>query len=231
LRVATTTIIAAAILALAGLAQAASIGYTVAGLAPTSYPGPVAPPAGAAHLVDGLGYAGDAVGFATYSGTLDLTQGTSVQQINTLSWAVSYTYNGTDGSLLNDSPGGGDWPDLSFTVDGSRTMSFGGGPVGSLSQTGLLKATWDDDYLSLSAGLTSTFFVPGYQIDVTPLGLAVANVTSAPGFPLGTPWIQPDRDIMAEFTVTAIPEPGTLMLAVGGLTGLAAWSRRRRAEG
>ena len=231
MRVATTTIIAAAILAGAGLAQAATIGYTVSGLAPTSYPGPFAPPAGAPHLLDGLGYAGDAVGFVTYSGTLDLTPGTSVQQINTLSWAVSYTYNGTDGSLLNDSPGGGDWPDLSFTVDGSRTMSFGGGPVSSLSQTGLLKATWDDDYLSLSAGLTSTFFVPGYQIDVTPLGLAVANVTSAPGFPLGTPWIQPDRDIMAEFTVTAIPEPGTLMLAVGGLTGLAAWSRRRRAEG
>ncbi len=220
---------AAAIFAVAGLANAATIGYTVSGLGPTNYPGPFPPPAGAPHLVDGLGYSGDAVAFGTYSGTLDLTPGTYVQKINTLTWAVSYTYNGTDGSLANDSPAGGDWPDLLFPIAGARTMSFGGGPAASLSQSGLLQTTWDDDYLSLSAGSTSTFFVPGYQIDVTPLALPVANVTSAPGFPGGTPWSQPDRDIMATFTVTPVPEPGTLVLLVTAGLGLLcyAWRRRR----
>lgn len=209
----------------ASTAMAVSIGYTVTDVAPTSYPGPFAPPAGAPHLIDGLGYAGDSVALASYSDTLDLTPGTYVQKINTLNWSVSYTYNGTDSSLLNDSPDDGDWPDLNFAISAIRSMSFGGGPAGSLGQSGLLQSTWNDDYLSLDGGPTSTFFVPGYQIDVTPLALGVANVTNAPGYPGGTPWIQPDRDVLAQFVVTAVPEPASLSFLTLGVIGLL---RRRR---
>ena len=110
----------------------------------------------------------------------------------------------------------------------TRSLSFGGGPVGSISQTGLLRVTWDDDYLSLNAGGTSTFFVPGYQIDVTPLAVAETNVLSAPGFPFGTPWIQADQDVTAQFVVTAVPEPSTLVLVLTAATvvGVGAWRRR-----
>ena len=220
-----TTIFAAAILALAGLAHAATVDYTVSGCGPTQYPGPHAPPAGAPHLLDGLGYPGDAVALTTYTGTLDLTPGTCVQKINALSWSISYTYNGTDDNLANDSPAGGDWPDLQFLIDAARTMSFGAGPASSLSQTGLLEATWDNDFLSVSEGATSTFFVPGYKIDVTPLLVAQA---AGSNFAADPPWIQPDRDIMARFDVTAVPEPSVLVLLVTAGLGVLAYAWHRR---
>lgn len=221
-------VLAAVAITLAQPVHAAAVSYTAGAVGPTQFPGPFPPPAGAPHLVDGEGYAGDAVGLASYLGSLTLTPGSSVQTINTLNWSVSYTYNGTDGSLLNDSPAGGDWPELDFPITLTRSLSFGGGPIGSISQTGLLRVTYEDDYLSLNAGGTSTFFVPGYQIDVTPLALEETNVLLAPGFPLGTPWIQADRDVPAQFVVTAVPEPSSLVLVLTAAiaAGVGAWRRR-----
>jgi hypothetical protein len=71
--------------------------------------------------------------------------------------------------------------------------------------------------------------VPGYQIDVTPLALEETNVLLAPGFPLGTPWIQADRDVPAQFVVTAVPEPSSLVLVLTAAiaVGVGAWRRRR----
>ena len=222
----TIILTAAAIFALAGFARAETIEYTVSGLGPTNYLGPHAPPAGSPHLVNGLGYPGDAVALMTFTGTLDLTPGTYIQKLNTLSWSISYTYAGTDDDWTNDATG--DWLQLQFPVNADRTMSFGAGPSSSLSQTGLLEVNWDNDYLAVSAGSTSTFFVPGYQIDVTPLAVARMAGSNFPGFPGGTPWIQPSQDIMASFDVIAIPEPGTLVLLLTAGLGLLACVWRRR---
>jgi hypothetical protein len=219
-------VLAAAVLAVAAATQAATVDYTVSGLLPAFYPGPHAPPDGSPHLVDGLGYPGDAVGLLTYTGTLDLTPGRSVQKINTLTWSISYTYAGTDDDWTNDA--NGDWLQLSFSINGARTMSFGAGPAGSLGQTGLLEVNWDNDYLTLADGLTSTFYVPGYRIDVTPLALDRTGGVNFPGYPDGTPWVQPDQDVLATFDVTAVPEPSTLALMLTAGLGVSAFAWRRR---
>lgn len=67
--------------------------------------------------------------------------------------------------------------------------------------------------------------VGGYHVDVTPLGL---EPVAGSDFSGSNPWVQPSRDIMARFVVTAVPEPATY---VGGLSalvlpGLFAWRRR-----
>ena len=216
-------------LPLANLAQAATVSYTAGGVAPTQFSGPNLPaPTNAPHVLDGEGYAGDSVGLASYADSLPLIPGTYTQQIDTLTWSVSYTYNSPTGYIGTTNPGPADWPELDFPITLTRTLSFGGGPVGSISQTGMLRSTWDDDYLSLDAGGTSTFFVPGFQIDVMPLGLPETSVSSIPGFPLGTPWQQPDRAVMAQFVVTAVPEPTTLVLGLVGFAGLGLVNLRKK---
>jgi hypothetical protein len=222
-------VLVAAVALTAGPAVAAiTVSYTVDGWGPTYYPGnPV--PAGAPHLLDGYGYPGDAVGLVTYTDTLNLTPGTYYQKINTLSWDVNYTYNGTDDLWTNDTdlPRSTYWPELQFTITAIRSMSFDGGPAASISQLGSLRTNWDNDFLGMSEGLTTTFYVPGYQIDVTPLGLSETEVLIWDGSP---PCSQPSRDVMARFDVTAIPEPATIL--VWGLLGVVAagygvWRRRR----
>jgi len=232
-------------LALAAPAHAVIVTYTVGGWGPQNYPGQLDPrvhatPYGAPHSPvseggDGLGYPGDAVGLVTYTGTLDLTPGTHVQKINTLSWKISYTYAGTDDNWHNDATG--DWLELQFPINAARNMSFGAGPAGSLSQTGLLEINWVNDFLGVNAGSTTTFsLIEGgeiYQIDVTPLGVARTGGSSFPGFPLGTPWGQPDKDMMAKFVVTdvgPVPEPATIivwsLLGAGGWLGIRVVRRR-----
>ena len=223
--------------ALAGPAHASTISYTVGGWGPTYYPGN-AVPYGAPHSPkseggDGYGYPGDAVGLTGFSlGTLDLLPGTHTytnKQINTLTWAVNYTYNGTDNIWTNDSwlPRSTYWPELQFVVDTSRAISFGGGG-GTLSQTGRLRTNWDWDYLLLNAGSTQTFSVVNageiYRIDVTPKALGEVQMNNWSGNP---PWNQAQRNVLADFVVTdlgaaptgaPVPEPASVL--VWGLLGL-----------
>jgi hypothetical protein len=217
-----TILVAATLLCgLVGVASAASVSYTVNGLAAQSFPGPIAPPSTASHVLDGLGYPGDSVALQAYTGTLDLTPGTSIQKINTLQWNVSYTYAGAGDA---DNPDAG-WTELSSSPAAIRGISIDGATQ-TLAQTGLLEVNWDNDYLSLSSGETVTLTIPGYEIDITPLGLEQTGASLFPGYPGGTPWLQPDQNVMAQFTVRATPEPATLSLLVLG--GLAMLRRKRK---
>jgi hypothetical protein len=200
-----TMFVAAAILTVAGFAQAQTVDYTVYGWAPTQYPAPTTPPANAPWGVNG--YPGDTLGTVAYTGTLNLTPGTYKLEIDTLTWKIDYTYGGT----ATDPTA---WSDVVSNVTATRGISFAGGPAGTISQTGILDCAWDNDYLTLNDGPTSSFVVGGYQVDVTPLGLS----DSGSSFDGSNPWTQPDQSMEATFTVTATPEPATMcFLALGGL--------------
>ncbi len=203
----TLTKTAGAVVAMIGFVAAlpayASISFSVDGVAPTSYPGPVTPPANAPHVLDGLGYPGDTVGLQGANGSFELTPGTSIQQINTLNWTVAYTYAGA-GDPANPDAG---WQQLLFPVNLSRELTIGSQTV-TLSQTGLLEVNWDNDYLSFSAGSTVSLYVGGYRVDITPLAVAregASNFSGDPG------WVQPDQVMRAQFDVTPVPEPTTML--------------------
>jgi hypothetical protein len=199
--------VGAALLAFAGTAQAA-LSYTVGDWS-NQFPGPNDPPSTASHVLDGLGYPGDTVEFEGVAG-MPLAEGTSILKINTLLWDISYTYAGA-GDPLNPDAG---WVELDFPFTATRSLTIGSETV-NISQSGLLEVNWDNDYLSLSAGPTVTVVVDGYEVAITPLGLSRVGGSNFDGFPGGTPWTQPSRDVMAEFVVTPIPEPTTF--AVGAL--------------
>jgi len=206
------------ILAVSSTAGATSVSYTVDGWGPTSFPAPTTPPAGSPWGPDG--YPGDTISILTYTGTLDLTPGIYTQKINTLCWDIDYTYGGTETDW--DYPD--HWSDLSFDIAAPRGMSIDTA-TGSLGQTGLLEITWFNDYLTFSAGPATSFIVGTYRVDVTPLGL---DRKGGENFSGDNPWTQPNRNMMAEFDVTLIPEPVTMagmLMAVGGLAG---YIRRRR---
>lgn len=198
-------------------AYADSISYTVGGWS-GQFPGSVTPPAGATW--GPTGYPGDTVALEGYTGTLDLTPGTYVQKINTLLWTINYTYAGTE-----TDPDA--WSDLSFDLTLARSIQFGGlgGPSAQLTQPGLLNVTWDNDFLSVSPGSMVSLLIPGYQIDITPLGLEVGGSN----FEGSNPWVQPNQDIMARFVVTSVPVPdagSTLTLLGLALIGLCGMTRR-----
>jgi hypothetical protein len=223
-----TLLCAAMVIALAtmGSAHALSIGYTVDVWGPTHYP--------SGHTIPGdapwgpNGYPGDTVQLATYTGTFDLTPGsTSSHKIDTLLWTIDYTYNGTNGTAADDSPPLGDWPELQFNIAIARGISFAGGASGSLSQPGLLRTNWFNDYLSLGNGSVSSFVVQGYQVDVMPLGLLEVGGSNFKG---SNPWVQPNRDVMAQFTVSSapVPEPASMALLGMGIAGLVVTRIRKR---
>ena len=199
-------------LAVAGLtvalpAQAALVNYTVDGTAPQQFAAPTTPPADAPWGPNG--YPGDTVSLQSYTGSFDLTPGTTIQQINTLLWTIDYTYGGTA-----TDPDQNAWSDLSFVFNATRNMTIDGvGPV-SISQAGSLLSTWDNDYLSLAGGSTVTFYVQGYRVDVTPLAV---TQTAGSNFSGDNPWVQPDQDIMAQFDVTAVPVPEPTTMLAGAL--------------
>jgi hypothetical protein len=192
-------ITAATLIATAWTANATFVNYTVDGVGPQQFPGPVTPPAGAPHGQNG--YPGDTVELQTYTGSFDLVAGTSIQKINTLLWTIDYTYAGTA-----TDPNA--WSDLSFTLNAARNMTIAGVGPASLSQAGSLQVTWDNDYLGLSGGSTVSFYVQGYRVDVTP---SMVATTGGSNFADSNPWVQPNQNMMARFDVTAVPEPTTMI--------------------
>jgi len=211
-------IVAAVAVCLALAGPAAAVNYTVAGWGPTSYPGPVTPPAGSPWGT--YGYPGDTVELVTYTGTLGLTPGTYTQKINTLKWKVDYTYAGT--ATQWDYPD--HWGQPSFNIDATRGMSIGT-DTDSLSQAGLLWVSWYNDDLTFYQGSTTSFLVGTYRVDVKPLGLGPTTNVFPPG---GHPWVQAERDVMAQFDVTLVPEPVTMAGLMLGIGGLATYVRKRR---
>jgi VPDSG-CTERM motif len=115
------------------------------------------------------------------------------------------------------------WNDLTFDFTATQRISSGSA-MGSVSQDGTLKATWDNDFLSLAAGPTSSLFVDGYRVDITPLGFVPLGGSNFDG---GNPWVQPSPDVMADVTVTYVPDSGTTLALLGGaLVGLGALRRK-----
>jgi hypothetical protein len=208
------TICAVVIFVMAMSAGAATVNYTVSGWGPNQYPASITPPASAPWGVDG--YPGDTLEMVTYTGTLDLAPGTYNLNINTLKWTIDYTYGGTATNPDN-------WSNVFHNITAIRSISFDGGPSGPLSQTALLENQWENDFLTIDEGSTSSFAVQGYQVDVTPLGLSQFGGTNFSG---SNPWIQPEQDVMARFDVTVVPEPAMMsLLGIGALSLL----RKRRA--
>jgi hypothetical protein len=217
------TITAAAMLAVAWTASAAMVSYTVGGSGPTSYPGPVTPPAGSPHSAlvdggDGFGYPGDTVTLQAGSGmgySFNLANGAVYNNmpIGTLVWGVDYTYNGTETSWAK-----ADWDPLTFTVNALRSINIGTA-AGNISQAGTLQTTWDDDYLSFSPGTTTSVLVQDvdlqwYRVDIRPDSLPIASVENwGGGNPPQGGYLQPSRAMTATFEVSlvAVPEPTTII--------------------
>jgi hypothetical protein len=195
------------VLAAALPAAAATVNYSVGGWGSQQFPAPTPPPAIAPWGPNG--YPGDAVELQAYTGTLDLTPGTSVLKINTLLWAIDYTYGGT-----TTDPDA--WSDVPFAISAPRSMSVGASN-GALVQTGSLNCTWDNDYLSFAAGSAIDFVVVvsglSYTVHVTPLALGPFEgvfpspqslpTLSPQAIACAFPCAQPARDMMAQFNVDA----------------------------
>jgi hypothetical protein len=225
------------VLAVALPVRAVLVSYTVDGWGAQNFPGtaadtpaPAPPNVPAGDYPSGNywgpdGYPGDQVAVQSYTGTLNLTPGTTIQQINVLNWTGYYTYAG-DGNPSDPNEG---WQQLYFNFGTPRSLTIDG-QTAPLSQGGLLQCLWDNDYLSVSDGSTVSLYVDGYRVDVTPLGLPAAGAGWSGSIPDGVP--QPDRNIMAQFVVTAVPEPttglaGALLLLPFGASTLRILRRNR----
>ena len=224
----------------AGPANAETITYTVDGWGAQHFPGtaadtftytPAAPPDVPAgnYSPDGYywgpdGYPGDQVQLQSYSDSIDLHDGAVyTKQIGTLLWTGFYTYAG-DGNASDPNE---NWQQLAFNFGTPRNITIGTA-TGSLTQGGLLECNWDDNYISFAAGSTVSLYVPGYRVDITPLpvGRYAAGGWTGPQ-PDGV--VLPSQEIMAQFDVTAIPEPSALILFSMCAISLLAYAWRRQA--
>jgi len=211
-------------LAVGGTAYATTVQYTVSGWGPQQFPGPYGDQPTESSPWGPDGYPGDTVELQTYTGSLDLPSGPVgthtqvIQKINTLLWTVDYTYGGTDGW--------DPWPDILQTFTVVRDITIDGAPADALSQSGDLLNSWSYDYLGLSAGSQVTLYIDNtYKIDVTPLGLSQVKMNNWSG---DAPWEQNPRDVMAQFDITVIPEPLTMLGVFAGVAGLGGYIRKRR---
>jgi len=200
-------ILLAGVLAAAVPVAAATVEYSVGGWGPRQFPAPTIPPADAPWGPNG--YPGDAVELQPYTGTLDLTPGTYVQKINTLLWAIDYTYGGTE-----TDPNA--WSDVQFAISAPRSMSVGAAE-GALDQGASLNCTWENDYLSFATGAVTEFVVTvsglSYAVHVTPVATGSLGGVFPPPSRVPTPapqeitcafpCAQPAQDVMAQFVVDA----------------------------
>ena len=113
--------------------------YMVDGVAEMQFPAPTTPPVNAPWGPDG--YPGDTIELQSYNGTFNLTPGITTHTINMLDWTIDYTYGGTATDPY-------DWSDVitPFSLDREITI---GGVTGTLSQTGQLTNSWDNDYVTI----------------------------------------------------------------------------------
>lgn len=204
---------ALSLLCLGGIAHSNPISYSV-GSWSQQFPNPDYPTIPLDAPWGPNGYPGDTVTLEGFTGTLELTQGVYTQKVGTLEWLVNYTYNGPVEP----------WPDVLFNFTANRSITFGVTQYNdALSQTGLLRGNYDYDYLSLNQGPNATFFAEGYKVEVASLALAEKKMDNWSG---DAPWTQQSRDIIGTFTVTAVPEPGTIMFLGLTLVGLAGAGRK-----
>lgn len=203
--------------ALALPAHALTVSYTVDGVAAVGYPSTLTVPDNAFWGTNG--YPGDTVELQTYTGSLDLTLGTSIKQANTLLWMIDYTYGGTSEAT---------WTNPSFSINANRNITIDT-VTGTLSQNGLLATDWNNDHLTFYTGPTTTLSVDGYNVAITLLGV---GPTDGSNFDGSNPWVQPSQDIMVQFDVSVAetPLPAALPLFASGLgaLGLLGWRRKRK---
>jgi hypothetical protein len=189
-------IVAIIIVAVTVPAAAVTVNYTVGGSGPTPYPAPTPAPPSAPW--GATGYPGDTVELQAYSGALNLAPGTQILKVNTILWTVDYTYGGTV-----DDPN--TWSDLAFGINANRSITVDTAG-GTITQAGLLEATWEDDYLTFSGGTPVSFLVDGepgvqYSVQVTALGLARVGAFSGWPNKCDLPCPLSGQDLMAEFVV------------------------------
>jgi autotransporter-associated beta strand protein len=110
----------------------------------------------------------------------------------------------------------------SLNITGSGILDFGTGAVGNLTF-----GTYQDNQQTESALLTLNNFMPGNSFTFSSTSFSTNSVGSY--FTFGTGYI--NSSIIdnggSSFTITAIPEPSTVLAALG-LIGLMLWPARRR---